>query len=1072
MPDPVQLLSAWLALETLTPRVVRYWQEFAEERRGREVPGGAAPWLRPRNDAPAPLTDPRKPQPRDWYIVVLGSVDARTAFGKLDGRIGGDVEGDELARSDGNVLAATMLIDESGIPVPDSVVVSSFVWALGEVLHTEGVPQLDAWEDAEKVITADLARDLSGRATEGLCPNCADLEAISDGLRERLRVPGNLWTKVPSIIISRRIEPPEAEILSSFLLPDLQRARAQAKTGDIRPALAAYLGLRPPRGRWNPFSDRLRLATTLEPQRFPLGRWPAAGLHPLNFLQQSAVNNIVGDLTRSGLAAVNGPPGTGKTTLLRDIVAHVLVLRAEQLVACASPDRAIEAYLKGEGALDLLDFAMVVASTNNTAVENVSEALPLRAAIDESLWDRLSLYPLAADCALEVAADAEPQNHAWGLIAARLGNKENRTSFANRAWYDRNHGLLHWFDASAYPDYQSNDPNAIREAEPPLSRREAFARWRQACSEFSRARHRARELRAKLQKAYIALHARQRLNERLVNLAAAEANATAACRVAREKLKRVTAITGDLKEQAIARRNQLEAVRSIRPPWFARLFKTGSWQAWKTRLEAALDALLAADSAGAAAEAERQATTKVMQDKEADRDKAAAARAKVQGELALTDRALVEAEAIFGEPLPNPLSWQGPGEELYRSSPWNAGQFRTARDELFVATVAVHRAFLEAASRSLKKPLNAFFGLLRGGQLAPEITWAPSRLWGLSFLLTPVVSTTFASMGRLFTSLNAESLGWLMIDEAGQATPQAAVGAIWRARRAVVIGDPMQIEPVTTSPVSTERKLCASHEVSHAEWAAPIQSAQTLADRASTIAAIFPDGDEGRRVGMPLLVHRRCETPMFDIANTIAYAGKMVQATISKPPHIRNVLGASAWIDIEAPSADKWVAAEGEAILAALENLYAEGIRNPDICMISPFRIPAARLRALIRQRPHLIPESEPKKREDWLKDRIGTVHTFQGKEAEGVILMLGAGRGAKAGSRNWAAKAPNLLNVAVTRAMQSFYIVGNHELWSPLPYFSIAADLLGRPVMPVDRPGFYSTQKFLSLSPEIFPAR
>ena len=47
----------------------------------------------------------------------------------------------------------------------------------------------------------------------------------------------------------------------------------------------------------------------------------------------------------------------------------------------------------------------------------------------------------------------------------------------------------------------------------------------------------------------------------------------------------------------------------------------------------------------------------------------------------------------------------------------------------------------------------------------------------------------------------------------------------------------------------------------------------------------------------------------------IAYAGEMVQVTISKLPHIRNVLGASAWIYIEAPSADKWVAAEGEAIL-------------------------------------------------------------------------------------------------------------------------------------------------------------
>ena len=108
------------------------------------------------------------------------------------------------------------------------------------------------------------------------------------------------------------------------------------------------------------------------------------------------MNNVAHDLERSGLAAINGPPGTGKTTLLRDIVAHVLVSRSERLVACASPDRAIDDYLKGDGTLNLLDFAIVVASSNNAAIENVSEALPLKAAVDESLWDRLSLFPLAA----------------------------------------------------------------------------------------------------------------------------------------------------------------------------------------------------------------------------------------------------------------------------------------------------------------------------------------------------------------------------------------------------------------------------------------------------------------------------------------------------------------------------------------------------------------------------------------------------------------------------------------------------------------------------------------------------
>ncbi|MFQ9873397.1 AAA domain-containing protein [Waltera sp.] len=44
------------------------------------------------------------------------------------------------------------------------------------------------------------------------------------------------------------------------------------------------------------------------------------------------------------------------------------------------------------------------------------------------------------------------------------------------------------------------------------------------------------------------------------------------------------------------------------------------------------------------------------------------------------------------------------------------------------------------------------------------------------------------------------SLGMLIIDESGQAIPQSALGALYRTKRAVVVGDPLQVEPVVTIP--------------------------------------------------------------------------------------------------------------------------------------------------------------------------------------------------------------------------------------------------------------------------------
>lgn len=182
---------------------------------------------------------------------------------------------------------------------------------------------------------------------------------------------------------------------------------------------------------------------------------------------------------------------------------------------------------------------------------------------------------------------------------------------------------------------------------------------------------------------------------------------------------------------------------------------------------------------------------------------------------------------------------------------------------------------------------------------------------------------------------------------------------------------------------------------------------------------------------------------MFALANRIAYDGRMVFATPEGASPIRDLLGPSAWIDVEAPSTDKWVEAEGRLIASALAKLCRALPQPPDVYVISPFRMPAARLRAMLLGTQGVLPGLSRTDRRDWIEHRVGTVHTFQGKEAEAVILMLGAGRGAKAGSRTWAGATPNLLNVAATRAKRVLYVVGNRTEWQSVGVFAAAAEVL-----------------------------
>lgn len=115
----------------------------------------------------------------------------------------------------------------------------------------------------------------------------------------------------------------------------------------------------------------------LRPKNYPLGRFPSKTEYSLALMQQVAVN-LTCTYDNSSIRSVNGPPGTGKTTLLKDIFAELVVKQAYEI--CNLQNKKIEGnentkYWENAsiGILPdkIIDNNIIVASSNNGAVQNI-----------------------------------------------------------------------------------------------------------------------------------------------------------------------------------------------------------------------------------------------------------------------------------------------------------------------------------------------------------------------------------------------------------------------------------------------------------------------------------------------------------------------------------------------------------------------------------------------------------------------------------------------------------------------------------------------------------------------------
>ena len=233
----------------------------------------------------------------------------------------------------------------------------------------------------------------------------------------------------------------------------------------------------------------------------------------------------------------------------------------------------------------------------------------------------------------------------------------------------------------------------------------------------------------------------------------------------------------------------------------------------------------------------------------------------------------------------------------------------------------------------------------------------------------------------------------VILDEASQIDQPSAAGVLLRARRAVVVGDPHQLRHV--SFVSDDEVGAALGRHGLKAWAArlDVRRASVLDLASGTAPVTWLDE------------HHRSVPHLIEFSARRFYDGHLLVAT----RHPGNE--ASDVIEVVRPAAGE---DEVATALAAVDRLAGQGLR--DIAIISPFREVADAAQAAVLARFEL----EDVER---LGLRVGTVHAFQGGEADHVVLVLGLAAGDPAGRRRFV-EDPNLFNVMVTRARRSCVVV------------------------------------------------
>jgi actin-related protein len=979
------------------------------------------------------------------YDVYLGKIKSQDLIIRMLEFIG--EKGNTLERANSKSCVCAFKLKSDGTYIGNSFSVSTFVWAVSKIISEKNLRtdlntlEIDKLNDemndiltaiSDKIEYTDLVK-FHAIVMEKLFLKLNDC-AFSAVINKKFAKKENTKRTAKGEKQGTQEEEEDGidvntDMLSSFYVSDIDMIRRNVQTDD---RIVQYIEAlkKPAVNRIEIDTDVSHIKKWLSPEKYPLGKWPS--IHSPSLMQQVAINIAISENEYSdNVFSVNGPPGTGKTTLLKEIIASNVVKRALLLSEYHKPDDAFQQckftspendYLKNyyQPDVKLIKYGIIVASNNNSAVENISKELPIAKDVKNSNTRLFNIEENKEIYFSDIAKTLMGNNEeCWGLISARLGKKSNIYELKQALWFNKEGVNLLRLFKEQLPDWeQAKEVFRCKHAE--------VLDYRRLIEEaLEKTNRHAKIVEERKDAENNMLMAKNKMaeQENLLNQKGNEQN---------DLKYQIEALKGN----GILLSSRLSFLKRIFPFLFHKDPIISQIKLTKQELDLATIKL---------AEINLELISCKIKLNELTSNYAAA-----QSHFVVKEKEFLNSSKIikgyreqFGKNFAGEGFWIGieKNENSQMASPWTDKRYDTLREELFYYALMLQKAFI-LNSKCIKQNMNCLVNMWSNSFSEQDKSLSYSHLLNTLFLVVPVVSTTLAAISTFLKHIGKNELGTLVIDEAGQATPYSALGALWRTRTAIIVGDPLQVEPVVTVPKELSKRFAKEYGIDD-EYKPQELSVQILADSINPYGGYREYSNGNIWLGCPLVIHRRCLDPMFTISNEVAYNNRMFKQSEEPIANIILLLKKSVWVDIkgkEIGDKDHFVPEQGDRGVEMVLNAFALQNGFPNIYIITPFKSITNHMKSLLKKSLYdHCREYDKKDIDNWVDKSCGTVHTFQGKEANEVILILGCDEKSGAGATQWTGKKPNILNVAVTRAKYRVAIIGDSDIWRKVPNFDFA---------------------------------